>query len=211
MINRFSIFGCDFLTRQSFSVNAFRNLKRHRSNSWSNPVENPSPLSSSYQMINSHRNLNDATICDSILRDQREQENYATDNEMLDPRNSLLYECLKLIYSDLLMRWGLLDKRVNVMKYVVDDFNQHLHPSRSIEFTNYCQNCKEICQSYQCKDCRNLSLKCCLCNVNVRGSICFCPLCGHGGHTFHLYDWFKLTDLCPSGCGCKCSDELTVF
>lgn len=172
-------------------------------------MENESPLSSSFHIISSYRiNESNAT---ALLRDQREAEKYEIDNNMLDPKNDLLYECVKLLYCDLLMRWGLLDKRVNVMKYVMDDFSQNAFLEKSIELTNYCQNCKKPVQSTQCDDCKKISLKCSLCSVSVRGLICFCPLCGHGGHTFHLYDWFKQTDLCPTGCGCKCSDDLTVF
>ena len=33
----------------------------------------------------------------------------------------------------------------------------------------------------------------------------FCPQCCHGGHLFHMLDWFDKNSECPSGCGCNCS------
>lgn len=35
-----------------------------------------------------------------------------------------------------------------------------------------------------------------------------CLICGHGGHSDHLEDWFKEFDVCSTGCGCRCRFEL---
>ena len=41
--------------------------------------------------------------------------------------------------------------------------------------------------------------------VVVRGEFPFCALCGHGGHSAHLRQWFSQGDEeCPTGCGCRC-------
>jgi hypothetical protein len=47
-------------------------------------------------------------------------------------------------------------------------------------------------------------LRCCVCEVPVRGVATMCPFCGHGGHRSHLQDWFAVQSECPSGCGCRC-------
>ena len=36
------------------------------------------------------------------------------------------------------------------------------------------------------------------------GLLSFCMVCGHGGHMFHLIDWFSKHDWCPTGCNCYC-------
>lgn len=33
-------------------------------------------------------------------------------------------------------------------------------------------------------------------------------VCGHGGHTKHIEEWFSDMDVCPSGCGCKCLEVM---
>lgn len=44
-------------------------------------------------------------------------------------------------------------------------------------------------------------------NIIVSGPMSSCLACGHGGHTEHLQDWFRLENMCPSGCGCHCPSE----
>ncbi|XP_074600263.1 WD repeat domain 59 isoform X2 [Brevipalpus obovatus] len=184
-------------------ISAFRSRKRNRSNSWSNPVENE--VLSSFHILNSYRiNCNEM----ALLRDQREAEKYELDGKMLDPKFNLFYECVKLTYADLLLRWGLLDKRALLMKYVADDFCPPINTSKSIGFMSFCQSCKEgRLTSQKCDKCKkSIAIDCSLCNVKVRGLVSFCLKCGHGGHIKHLHTWFELENqsLCPTGCGCKC-------
>ena len=45
---------------------------------------------------------------------------------------------------------------------------------------------------------------CDMLHVTPPGSSSFCLACGHGGHAFHVDEWFKTHDMCPTGCGCYC-------
>lgn len=41
----------------------------------------------------------------------------------------------------------------------------------------------------------------------ISGASNFCLMCGHGGHTLHMLEWFQSHELCPSGCGCHCLES----
>jgi len=55
----------------------------------------------------------------------------------------------------------------------------------------------------QCRQCRRVSLRCSICELSVRGLLCICIVCGHGGHYEHMKQWFEDNDDCATGCGCK--------
>lgn len=38
----------------------------------------------------------------------------------------------------------------------------------------------------------------------VKGLYSWCEVCGHGGHTKHLKEWFSKHSWCPTGCGHVC-------
>ncbi|XP_053211853.1 GATOR complex protein WDR59-like [Panonychus citri] len=184
-------------------ISAIKNFKRNRSNSWSDLGESEAP-SSPYFILNSNR-MNEI----NLLRDQREIEKTHMFNKMLDPQLNLYFDCIKQIYGDLLLRWGLLGKRAQLMKFVQENFNFQQDDSslRSVNFASICQHCSVKCStssSSQCNQCKKLNLNCSLCNISVRGLVTFCHLCGHGGHTEHIFNWFTNNDNCPTGCGCKC-------
>ena len=45
------------------------------------------------------------------------------------------------------------------------------------------------------------------CVVCAAGLSNFCLVCGHGGHTGHMMEWFVSQTVCPTGCGCSCMKE----
>jgi hypothetical protein len=47
-------------------------------------------------------------------------------------------------------------------------------------------------------------VRCCLCNMPVRGVYVQCQGCGHGGHLEHLRSWFDRNFTCPTGCSHLC-------
>ncbi|XP_015789325.1 GATOR complex protein WDR59 isoform X2 [Tetranychus urticae] len=209
--------GCSTISEQSTSttpvvtkisddwsiISAIKSFKRNRSNSWSDSVENE--LHSPHAILDSYRyNCNEM----ALLRDQREAEKAEIYGKMLDPRLNLYFDCIKQMYGDLLLRWGLLGKRTQLMKYVQDNFNfQQDDTLRSINIISICQYCSNHCptsSSSQCMECKRLNLNCSLCNISVRGIVSFCQVCGHGGHAKHMFNWFTNNDNCPTGCGCKC-------
>ena len=57
--------------------------------------------------------------------------------------------------------------------------------------------------------CGSLAMRCCVCQLPVRGLASACEKCLHGGHWSHLRAWFRdgmgaEEVTCPAGCGCKC-------
>ncbi|KAK9693895.1 WD domain, G-beta repeat [Popillia japonica] len=121
------------------------------------------------------------------------------------PKNqgSNLYEYYKLAYAEILHRWGLLYNRAEVLKYMCTPSEQY----RGIQFTTECQTCLKSSQSCSCNSCKKLTFNCIICHVSVRGSANCCVICGHGGHTLHMQQWFAKNKICPSGCGCYCLAE----
>jgi len=45
----------------------------------------------------------------------------------------------------------------------------------------------------------------CAGRLRMSGLSAVCSSCMHGGHAEHMREWFAKYDVCPSGCGCKCS------
>jgi hypothetical protein len=114
-----------------------------------------------------------------------------------------LYEYFKLSYAEILHRWGLLYSRAEVLKYMCGPPESH----KGVEFLTDCKNCLKPAKHCTCSNCKKFSLNCIICHVSVRGSANCCIVCGHGGHTKHLKQWFEKRDVCPSGCGCRCLIE----
>ncbi|XP_049822756.1 GATOR complex protein WDR59 isoform X2 [Aethina tumida] len=121
-----------------------------------------------------------------------------------DP-SSALYEYYKLVYAETLHRWRLIYKRAEVIKYMCAPAESH----KGVQFTPECKECQvSVKESCCCVRCKRLSLQCAICHISVRGSATCCVICGHGGHTKHLMEWFKIRDICPTGCGCYCLMEI---
>lgn len=51
---------------------------------------------------------------------------------------------------------------------------------------------------------------CALCQKPVTRMLQWCPICGHGGHSSCLQQWFSSHLTCPSGCGHRCSMKCRV-
>ncbi|XP_038556996.1 GATOR complex protein WDR59 isoform X3 [Micropterus salmoides] len=119
---------------------------------------------------------------------------------LLDPANTLQFDDFKKCYGEILYRWGLREKRADVLKFA----SCPPEPHKGIEFGVYCCHCRTQARGTQCAVCKRLTFQCAICHVAVRGSSNFCLSCGHGGHTSHMMDWFRRQDECPAGCGCHC-------
>ncbi|XP_039619537.1 GATOR complex protein WDR59-like [Polypterus senegalus] len=119
---------------------------------------------------------------------------------LLDPSNTLQYDEFKKCYGEILYRWGLREKRAEVLKFIACPPEPH----KGIEFGVYCCHCRSEVRGTQCAACKHLTFQCAICHVAVRGSSNFCLSCGHGGHTSHMMEWFCTQDVCPTGCGCHC-------
>ncbi|GLV45719.1 WD repeat domain 59 [Carabus blaptoides fortunei] len=113
----------------------------------------------------------------------------------------------KLAYAEVLDRWNLLYARAEILKYMSTEQDPH----KGVEFLTDCQHCDRPVRGAHCSYCKLLSLRCVLCHVSVRGSANFCLVCGHGGHTRHLQEWFTENEVCPTGCGCHCLAETAAL
>uniref|UniRef100_A0A8C4DW14 WD repeat domain 59 n=1 Tax=Dicentrarchus labrax TaxID=13489 RepID=A0A8C4DW14_DICLA len=131
---------------------------------------------------------------------EREREQHDMNKRLLDPANMLQFDDFKKCYGEILYRWGLRDKRADVLKFA----SCPPEPHKGIEFGVYCCHCRSQARGTQCAVCKRLTFQCAICHVAVRGSSNFCLSCGHGGHTSHMMDWFRRQDECPAGCGCHC-------
>ncbi|XP_018901839.2 GATOR2 complex protein WDR59 [Bemisia tabaci] len=159
--------------------------KQNRSNSWSESLDDLLML----QNIVEHREVSETDGGEKF--------------RILEDSNSRLYDEYKKAYAELLHRWQLLDARCMVLKYISSPNETH----KGIEFVTECPSCRQSIRDSYCSTCKALPLQCVICHLSVRGSTNFCLVCGHGGHTNHLLDWFKKEEMCPTGCGCACLKE----
>uniref|UniRef100_A0A8C5WKW0 WD repeat domain 59 n=1 Tax=Leptobrachium leishanense TaxID=445787 RepID=A0A8C5WKW0_9ANUR len=136
---------------------------------------------------------------------EREREQHDKNKRLLDPANTLQFDDFKKCYGEILYRWGLQEKRAEVLKFV----SSPPEPHRGIEFGVYCSHCRSEVRGTQCAICKGFTFQCAICHVAVRGSSNFCLSCGHGGHTMHMLEWFSTQEVCPTGCGCHCLLEST--
>ncbi|RGB25950.1 WD40-repeat-containing domain protein [Rhizophagus diaphanus] len=73
-----------------------------------------------------------------------------------------------------------------------------------------CNNCfRPILNSrsgyWICDKCRKMLNPCSICHNTVKGLYTWCQGCSHGGHLFHMKEWFSVNNECPTGCGHNCS------
>ncbi|XP_011923290.1 PREDICTED: WD repeat-containing protein 59 [Cercocebus atys] len=134
-----------------------------------------------------------------------EHEIFFTFSRLLDPANTQQFDDFKKCYGEILYRWGLREKRAEVLKFVSCPPDPH----KGIEFGVYCSHCRSEVRGTQCAICKGFTFQCAICHVAVRGSSNFCLTCGHGGHTSHMMEWFRTQEVCPTGCGCHCLLEST--
>ncbi|EFA85200.1 hypothetical protein PPL_02200 [Heterostelium album PN500] len=137
---------------------------------------------------------------------------------LLTPSHSRSYDQYLNLYSDILLRWELLDKRAELMKFVSspqtvsdqsannnNNNNNNSNALKPIQFQITCLKCQRNLVDNFCVSCKIFAFKCAICHISVRGLSSFCVLCGHGGHTDHMKAWFKKHTVCPTGCKCECS------
>ncbi|KAI1307576.1 GATOR complex protein WDR59 [Halotydeus destructor] len=185
-------------------VTAVEPSTRLRSNSWSDSVESESAKdvhspSSSAQAYTVHCNEM------ILLRDQQEAARHEGNLRMIDAKLSDELDKVKLIYGDLLLRWGLYAERAMVLKYVKSyRLLRRETVDTTVHIKSQCVTCKHEGQDVACPWCRKVNLVCVICRVGVRGLTNYCQKCGHGGHSSHMRSWFDKFQVCPTGCGCIC-------
>uniref|UniRef100_A0A8I5NEX2 GATOR2 complex protein WDR59 n=1 Tax=Papio anubis TaxID=9555 RepID=A0A8I5NEX2_PAPAN len=118
---------------------------------------------------------------------ERERDQHDKNKRLLDPANTQQFDDFKKCYGEILYRWGLREKRAEVLKFVSCPPDPH----KGIEFGVYCSHCRSEVRGTQCAICKGFTFQCAICHVAVRGSSNFCLTCGHGGHTSHMMEWFR--------------------
>ncbi|EPY85066.1 hypothetical protein CB1_000407007 [Camelus ferus] len=116
-----------------------------------------------------------------------ERDQHDKNKRLLDPANTQQFDDFKKCYGEILYRWGLREKRAEVLKFVSCPPDPH----KGIEFGVYCSHCRSEVRGTQCAICKGFTFQCAICHVAVRGSSNFCLTCGHGGHTSHMMEWFR--------------------
>ncbi|KAL1124371.1 hypothetical protein AAG570_001000 [Ranatra chinensis] len=166
-------------------------MKQNRSNSWSESLDDTALLSNIVEhfplAVESDKSR--SHICRVALDDY------------------WLYEQYKLSYAEILHRWRLLDARAQVMKYVMYSHEPH----RGVELVTECPTCKKSCREPQCSNCKKLTFQCIICHTSIKGGANACLVCGHGGHTQHMREWFATNNECATGCGCQCLTETAAL
>lgn len=136
---------------------------------------------------------------------------YNNDVSLLNPQRAAQLDVLRLNYADMLYRWGLLEQRAEILKFLSRQTsieNQSTPPEQNMQVQIRCYMCgsevsarDRIC--YTCRKSRS-QIRCSVCHVLVKGMVNFCSKCGHGGHSVHIKEWFSQQTVCPTGCGCIC-------
>lgn len=142
----------------------------------------------------------DYKFCEVRDPAEMEKDQHEKNMRMLDFTQMLQFDQFKKAYAEILYRWELLHTRAEILKYV----STPSEPHKGLEFNAECQHCHQEVRGAQCYHCKEFVIQCAICHVTVKGSSSFCLACGHGGHTFHIVEWFKTHDMCPTGCGCFC-------
>lgn len=167
----------------------------------------------SFNVIKHNRSNSDTQSPDDLILStiNEDEETIFNDSKLLDPAKNEIYDCYIEAYAELLYRWQLLDKRTEVTKCLSESRNNYDKSVCNISVDCQQPKCAQLVRGPCCAFCHQMLLTCSVCRVSCRGLTTLCAVCGHGGHTHHLSQWFKNHDVCPTGCGCNCPQENTTM
>ncbi|XP_045074366.1 GATOR complex protein WDR59-like [Coregonus clupeaformis] len=92
---------------------------------------------------------------------EREREQHDMNKRLLDPANTLQFDDFKKCYGEILHRWGLKEKRAEVLKFT----SCPPEPHKGIEFGVYCYHCRSQARGTQCAVCKRFTFQCAICHV----------------------------------------------
>jgi hypothetical protein len=132
-------------------------------------------------------------------------------NPLIPPKDLQRHQRWRQVYADQLYRWGMLTHHAQLEKFIIR--RDSLYGHSGLEFGPRCHQCRSDLHTRMCPQCLKYAIRCAICQLPPRGLGTFCYLCGHGGHTIHLREWFLSEQECPQGCGCTClaSGGMTTF
>lgn len=140
-------------------------------------------------------------------------------DELLAPEEARQYTVCMGIYADALYRSGRVIESAEMRK-ASSEMNSFTlagtNPVADAEDTalsvaSRCNVCGDIGADSsgpegQCKRCPSYRLECSICRTHVKSRAVFCIMCGHGGHSTCIQQWSLVSSVCPTGCGCRCSE-----
>jgi len=145
-------------------------------------------------------NWSPPTFVEEKLIDPKEdlRKQHIANCRLFEQEKTFRYDQFKRYYSEILYRWNFTTQRTEVTKYITEQ------PERPKGLDICLTCCKQSQRDACCNTCKSIIVKCSVCRIGVRGLLSFCMVCGHGGHMFHVIDWFRQNDWCATGCGCYC-------
>lgn len=142
---------------------------------------------------------------------------------LLSTENNAKHDLYIQRYAELVYRWGLLTKRVELHKHLSrhlplpegaqilarrssSNLDEEGDKRFGISIAVSCPRCSSsgTVTNNICSKCHDYAFRCSICDNAVRGMFTVCALCGHGGHLDHIMQWFGQHTKCPTGCGCTC-------
>jgi hypothetical protein len=106
----------------------------------------------------------------------------------------------RLYYTDLLFRWGAIEKRAELASMSCatparGGSAQFDADDDGLRYGIVCARCGRVNEgkrgrSTLCDLCNKMPVACSLCRLPVLGVATFCIGCGHGGHAKHMAQWF---------------------
>lgn len=117
------------------------------------------------------------------------------------------YKCHVLAYAEMLFRWQLLNKRLELLKSAKITIFHANNREATFDVQHACGKCNRALDPHtSCCGVRTLKPRCSLCRLPVKG---LSRTCGNCLHVTHLGCWRNATsNVCGSGCGCRCRGEL---
>ncbi|ORX62877.1 hypothetical protein DM01DRAFT_267212 [Hesseltinella vesiculosa] len=129
---------------------------------------------------------------------------------LISPDMTGACDLLRWQYADVLYRQDLLNERAEVLQDIQTPFlSPKQWPTTQPQVYCYMCNAAVATPDRVCHHCRKIrtQIQCIVCHQLVKGLVHFCLKCQHGGHAFHMKDWFDNEQVCPTGCGCHCLKE----
>ncbi|SCU90248.1 LADA_0F02762g1_1 [Lachancea dasiensis] len=130
---------------------------------------------------------------------------------LLDPAEESKYRSYRYQYAELLFYWGLLIHRAELLQ-----FNTPLPAPSDDSWSIYSRSAPDSViplnatgMSYKFVEGEATSpfiVNCNYCELKIEG---FCSTCGSCQHIMHAHcakEWWRVSNECPSGCGCACVD-----
>ncbi|RKP34093.1 hypothetical protein BJ085DRAFT_41627 [Dimargaris cristalligena] len=158
------------------------------------------------------------------LDDQMDSDYNPHWKPLLDPQQAAMFDHYRMMYAEILDRWGLQLARCEILKFLQTPKLRQLvysHTTSRIVFDREVETPVSMATTpgpgtvalptptlHPAPPPPSLpgSTTCVVCRQLIKGTSFFCWLCGHMGHDDHIQQWFSKdrSRECPAGCGCHC-------